>query len=109
MNALEREKSGKFEKPNQGGQTTKKWYWALGTIVIIIVILIITLFILPGAKGGSVSNLYIIPAGTFSPFHETNIPTEQDVMGNISGCISETGMIPDLTTQTNASINRSGK
>lgn len=67
----------------------KKWYWALGTIGIIIVILIITLFILPGAKERSVSNLYIIPAGTFSVFHETNVPTEQDVTGNISGRSTE--------------------
>jgi len=88
----------------------KKWYWALGTIVIIIVILITILFIFTGGKEGSVSNLYTIPAGTFSPFHETNIHTEQNVMCNISGCIYETGMIPDLTNQTNASITRnSGK
>lgn len=54
---------------------------------IIIVILIITLFILPGAKEGSVSNLYIIPAGTFSVFHETNLTAERNVKCNISGCI----------------------
>jgi hypothetical protein len=123
--------------------TTKKLTWALGTIGIIIVLLILTLFILPGAKEGSVSNLYIIPAGTFSMFHETNVPVEQNmtdntkltgdrsvsnlyiipagtftvfhetnvsaeqnVTCNVSGCISETGTIPDLYNQMNTSITR---
>lgn len=67
----------------------KKSYWALGLIGIIIVILIITLFILPGTKERSVSNLYTIPAGTFSVFHETNVLTEQNVTGNISSCSTE--------------------
>jgi hypothetical protein len=57
----------------------KKLYWVLGTTGIIIAILIITLFILPGTKEGSVSNLYIIPAGIVSPFHDTNAPMEQNV------------------------------
>ena len=87
----------------------KKWYWAIGTIGIIIAILIITLFILPGAKEGSVSNLYIIPAGTFSVFHETNVPTEQNVIGNISGCIQSNdtreGGSPQVT-QTPVSVER---
>jgi hypothetical protein len=88
----------------------KKWYWAMGMIGIIIVILIITLFILPGAKEGSVSNLYIIPAGTFSVFHETNVPTEQNVTGNISGCIQSNdtrdGGSPQVT-QPPVSVERS--
>ncbi len=65
----------------------KKWYWALGTIGVFIVILIIGLFILPATHERSVSNLYIIPAGTFSVFHGTNVPAEQDVTGNGPGCI----------------------
>jgi len=69
----------------------KKRYWALGTIGIIIGILMIALFILPGTNERSVSNLYIIPAGTFSIFHEKNVPAEQSVTGNISGCIQKPG------------------
>ena len=53
----------------------KKWYWVLGTIGVIIVIIIF----LQGTGEKSVSNFYIIPAETFSPLHETDIPTGQNV------------------------------
>jgi len=84
----------------------KKWYWALGTIGIGIIILIIALFILPGTNEGAVSNLSIIPAGTFSVFHETNIRTEQNVTGNISECIHETGNTAEPQNQSTTSITK---
>jgi len=78
----------------------KKWYWALGTIGVIIVILIIGLFILPATHERSVSNLYIIPAGTFSVFHEMNVTAEQNVAGNISGSTHETGNTAEPQNQS---------
>jgi len=74
--------------------TIKKWHWALGTIGIILLILIL----LPGTGERSVSNLYIIPAGTFSPFHEMNVPAEQNVTGN------KIPEIPDKINSTALSI-----
>jgi hypothetical protein len=42
--------------------------------------------------------LYIIPAGTFSPFHEMNVPVEQNVTGN------KIPEIPDKLNSTALSI-----
>lgn len=53
--------------------TMKKWHWALGTIGTII-ILILSLFLLQGAGERSVSDFYIIPAGSVSLFHELGCP-----------------------------------
>ncbi|MFA4824252.1 MAG: hypothetical protein WC593_03755 [Methanoregula sp.] len=82
----------------------KKWYWALGTIGVIIVILIIALLFLPGTHGRSVSNIHFIPAGTFSMFYETNVTAEQDVTCTISGCIHETRNTAEIPNQSNTSI-----
>ncbi len=57
----------------------KKLYQVLGMTGIVIIILAISLFFFAGGNGGSVSNLYIIPAGIFSPFHETDALIEQNV------------------------------
>jgi hypothetical protein len=56
----------------------KKIYRALGAVGAIIVILIL----LHGAGEHSVSNFYIIPAGTFSLIHELNPIPDQTAMGN---------------------------
>ena len=63
----------------------------------------------PSAGKGSVSNLDIIPAGTFAVFHETNVSAEQNVTCNVSGCIQsndtrEGGSPQD--TQPSASVDR---
>jgi hypothetical protein len=55
----------------------KKWYWALGVTGIIIAILIILLFIVLHGGDGSVSNIYLIPVGAFSLFHESNLSVGQ--------------------------------
>lgn len=36
---------------------------------VVVAILIIFIFFIPGQYGKSVSNIYFVPAGTFSPFH----------------------------------------
>jgi predicted secreted protein len=48
----------------------------LVTTGIVIAILILILFIFHGSGDRSVSNLYIIPAGTFSPFHDVTVPAQ---------------------------------
>lgn len=56
--------------------TIKKWHWIIGIIGAIIVALITLSFLFHGGSEGSVSTLYIIPAGTFSLFHGANNQTE---------------------------------
>ena len=50
----------------------KRWQWALGIFGIMVIIMI--LIFVQGT--GSISNFYFIPAGTFSPFHEMETPTQ---------------------------------
>jgi predicted secreted protein len=65
--------------------TIKKWHWTLGIIGAIIIALIAISFLFYGAGERSISTLYIIPAGTFGLFHETNNPTGENLTGgNIS-------------------------
>lgn len=75
-------------------------------MIVIIIILATALLFFTGGRENSVSNLYIIPSGTFSPSPEKNMHGEQDVVCNISGCVSEDRMLPGLLNQTNASIIR---
>jgi tetratricopeptide (TPR) repeat protein len=58
----------------------------------------------PSAGRGSVSNLYIVPAGTFTLFHETNVPTDQTVTCNSSGLIDETQNNSTICTKLNDSF-----
>jgi hypothetical protein len=58
----------------------------IGTILLLLILL-------QGSGERSVSNFYIIPAGIYSPFHEMNVPTEQNVTGN---------KIPEISDQINS-------
>ena len=55
--------------------TIKKWHWALVTIGILIVLLIL----LTGTGERTVSNIFFIPAGTFSPVPYGNASPEGDL------------------------------
>lgn len=50
----------------------------MGSVGILIVLLILLFFY--GTDERSVSNLYIVPAGTFSLFHKTDISTEESLV-----------------------------
>ena len=56
----------------------KKWLWALATIGIFIILVIL----LTGAGERTVSNIYFIPAGTFSPVPDVNTSLEKGTTGN---------------------------
>lgn len=56
----------------------KKWHWAFAIVGILVVLFLM----IQGTGENTVSNLYIIPAGIFSPFHETNISMDQKMTGN---------------------------
>jgi hypothetical protein len=60
--------------------TMKKWHGVV-TIIGAVVVLII---LLVSANGNSVTNLYIIPAGTFSIFPVVNASLEKSAEGNFS-------------------------
>ncbi|MFA5268690.1 MAG: hypothetical protein WC379_12040 [Methanoregula sp.] len=58
--------------------TMKNWHWALAILSILVVILIFQ----TGTGENFVSNLYIIPAGTFSQVPDINSSSEKGMTGN---------------------------
>jgi len=57
-----------------------RWHWAGAVIGVIIIILVLS----QGVQERSVSNIYVIPGGTFVLFHETNKVADNADAGNQS-------------------------
>ncbi|MDD1694935.1 MAG: tetratricopeptide repeat protein [Methanoregula sp.] len=81
----------------------KKWHWVLGSVVITAIILTLIIFVFPTTGTGSVSNYYLIPAGTYTPFHNPDIPLTPG-----TPAAGSTPVAPQPISPANASSVQSG-